>query len=150
MTPKKNDPRLRNSLLSIIAMMQHKAEDRGLRPVITIAKLQQLLEVAGVNVTYQQLVDLSKDPAIAPSIKSINRNQIVLNLGDEEPQEPDSASTPPPPPADDNSIDSTEWIPDESDSSNETTDTFDEPEEPVQQRKSIISQMAKRAASRAD
>ena len=64
--------------------MEHKAEEKDLEPVIPVSKVIDLLRGSGLKLSYQQLVDLTKDPSIAPSIKSINKNQLQLNLGDEE------------------------------------------------------------------
>lgn len=86
-----SNPLLTNTLLSVLTFLKHKADERGLKPVITVAKLTNLLHSSGLNLTYQQLADLTKDHRIAPSIKSINKNQIELNLGNEEPIQPEIA-----------------------------------------------------------
>ncbi len=152
MAPKKNDQRLLNSLLSIIAMMQHKAKDRGLRPVITISKLTDLLKVAGMTVSYQQIVDLTKDPMIAGSVKDINKNQITLNIdGETEPEAPDVeeptldqeplGAEPAPEPVGgefgEEPVPATQPAP------------YGQPEQQVTPGPNVVSQMAKRAASRA-
>jgi hypothetical protein len=84
---KKIDPILKNSLVSVLAFLKHKAEDKGLSPVISVAKLIDLLKFSGMTLTYQQLLDMTHDPTISKSIKSINKNQVTISLGDEEPEE---------------------------------------------------------------
>ena len=78
------DMLLKNTLISIIALLRKKAEDKGLKPVISISKLSSLLQIGGLKVTYAQLKKMAKDPLIASYIKSINKNQVELRLDDSE------------------------------------------------------------------
>jgi len=77
----KTDPLLRNKLITVLSFLKHKAEDKGLEPVISVKKLIDLL---GIHITYSQLAELTKDPSISHEIKSINKNQVTLSLGEEE------------------------------------------------------------------
>ena len=87
------NPRLKNNLLALIILMKRKAENNGLDPVIPVAKVIDMLRSSGMHITYQQLADLAKDPTIAPFISAINKNQIKINMGTEE-TEPEQAPTP--------------------------------------------------------
>jgi hypothetical protein len=82
------NPLIKNSFLAIVTLCKHKAEEKNLNPVISVSKITDMLRASGLRITYQQIVDLTKDPTIAPSIKSINQNQIEFNLGDEEASAP--------------------------------------------------------------
>ena len=151
------NPRTKNLLLTMIVFFKHKAEEKGLKPVITVAKLIDMLRSSGLRLSYQQLVDLTQDPTIAPSIKSINKNQIEFNLGGEEaPEEPGVADIP--------------FAPDEEQGEEFNPDDFSqqegsneapqgqaqnagnamEPEENFRPQQSIVRQMAKRAMARPD
>lgn len=78
------NPRIKNTLLTLLVFLKHKAEEKDLEPVIPVAKVIDLLRGSGLKLSYQQLVDLTQDPSIAPSIKSINKSQLELNLGEED------------------------------------------------------------------
>jgi hypothetical protein len=151
-----SNPLIQNTLLSLIVFLKHKAEEKSLKPVITIAKLSDMMRSSGMRITYQQLVDLSKSPAIAPSIKSINKNQIVFNLDTDEvePQQSEMPMEPIP-----NEEENPEENPDEMGGDEYNPEDFSGPEEgienqemqpPQHQQQSIISAMARRAANRPD
>lgn len=161
---KRIDPIMRNSLISILSFLKHKAEDKGVVPVISVAKLIDLLKTSGMTITYQQLLDMTQDPAIAQSIKSINKNQVTIALSSDEavaaptPQE-DFTST------ENNEEDAEdEFNPDDFNSDGESEDfgsednsnnNYQDNEEPQHnsrygQQKSTVSNMAKRALGRAD
>ena len=157
-----NNPRIKNSLMSMIIFLTHKAEEKELKPVITIAKLTDMMQSTGLRLTYQQLSELSKDPQIAPFIKSINKNQIEFNLGGEELQQepaiPDF-NTNEQPQADSNEENPEDFAAPEDENNEESFNQTEEnpnnamePQEygPPHQQKSIVSQMARRAAARAD
>lgn len=147
------NPKLRNSFLTLLVFLKHKAEEKDLEPVISVSKVIDLLRGSGLKLSYQQLVDLTQDPTISPSIKSINKNQLELNLGTEEVNtdtlmnQPKKQSSQPPENQEKFDFD------DFSSPEYETSETsepeeLEEPEEKPHQ--SIISQMAKRAAKRMD
>jgi hypothetical protein len=162
--PIKTDPILKNTLISVLSFLKHKANDKGIKPVISVTKLIDLLKTSGMTLTYQQLVDLTKDPTIAKSIKSINKSQVTIALGDEEPEEApleDLDNTEPS--FEDNEGEDEEFNPDdfqapdeegfEEDFSNENNNSPEESEEHNSRygsEKSTVSCMAKRALSRAD
>lgn len=162
-----NNIGLKNTLLSLIIFLKHKAEEKDLKPVISIAKLIDLLKGTGLKITYQQIVDLTKSPEISSSIKSINKNQIEFNIGTEEIEQNEE----PQPTFDDqdfNPNSESEDREDEGDSeesdelnpedfeapedkeseSSETENKDDDFDEKQESRKDLISSMAKRAASR--
>jgi hypothetical protein len=149
------NPRIKNLLLTMIVFFKHKATEKDLKPVITIAKLIDMLRGSGFHLSYQQLVDMTKDPTIAPSIKSINKNQIEFNLGDESATEPSVADVMPQEqqPA---QGDEEEYNPDDfaMPEGEEGTPEEGEPQpfqqEPQRPQQSIIHQMATRAMNRAD
>ena len=158
--PKAN-PRIKNTLLSIIVFLKHKAEDKNLKPVITVAKLIDMLRSSGIKLNYQQLLDLTKNPFIAPSIKSINKNQIEFNLGDEEePSEfglENASSTDQPEQEEggeeqESSDEDGEYNPEdfEMPEDEETPENTVEPEAAPKQKESMVTAMAKRAAQRPD
>jgi hypothetical protein len=157
MPNQQSNPRIKNLLLTMIIFFKHKAEEKGLKPVITVAKLIDMMRGSGLRLSYQQLVDLSKDPTIAPSIKSINKNQIEFNLG-EESTEPTVADVMPPEQEQTEQGGEEEYNPDDfampegndEEMSQENSGNAMEPEENIRPQQSIISQMAKRAASRPD
>lgn len=147
-----NNVLLKNALQEILTFLRHKAEDKGLQPVITVAKLTSMLHIAGVKVTYHLLSELVQDPDIAPMVQSLNKNQIVLNLGDEE-VEPSNdenlegipPAAPPPGLADISAIppaDPTASVP--------PTDAVDQQplQPPPPPKPSVVAQMARRAAHR--
>ena len=155
--PKQSNPLIKNALLSVLTFLKHKAEEQDLRPVITVSKLLELLP-SGIKITYQQLVDLTKDPNIAKSIKSINKNQLELRLGsDEFDEDPVSAPAPEPKQPEENDGDNENFPEDDEEDYNPDDFSFDEepasfeapPEESMRPRPDIVKQMAKRAASRA-
>jgi hypothetical protein len=152
--------KLKNTLLSIVVFLKHKAEEKGLKPVITVAKLTDMLRSSGLRITYQQLVDLTKDPTIAPSIKSINKNQIEFNLGDDEEglAQPEVADVPMEPEEPQEGGEEGDYNPDDfampegEEGAPEDQAAAPAPEEEPQGKpqQSIVTQMAKRAAARAD
>jgi len=148
---KKPDLLLRNTLLSILGLLKHKAMDKNLEPVISVSKVIDMLKIAGVVVTYDQLATLAKDPSIQPSIASINQNQLKLNLGDEPTQEP--AAPMPEPPEEAPMENPEETMPEEEQGGDEDylpPDGEEQYEEQPKPYKSTVSMMAKRAARRAD
>ena len=154
--PKQPNLLIKNALLSVLTFLKHKAEEKDLQPVITVSKLLELLP-SGIKITYQQLVDLSKDPVISQSIKSINKNQVELKLGSDADEEP-SSEIPDVQPENDENFDSAEDSNSDDFSFDETEENFDddgefeptpqEPEEEMHPKPDVIKQMAKRAASR--
>jgi hypothetical protein len=153
------DSRMKNILISIISLLKHKAEDKGLKPVISVAKLIDLLKVSGMTITYQQLLDLSKDPAIASSIKEINKTQVELSLSDDEeenfePNTDENSNN-----ADNSAVtdNEEEFKPDDfavpdSNEAPSTTPTAVSPENSqiYTPKQSIVGQMARRASHRPD
>jgi hypothetical protein len=151
------NPLIRSTFLTVITFLKHKAEEKGLKPIITVSKLIDMLNSSGLNITYQQLADMAKDPIISPSIKSINKNQVEFNIGDEEataPEEllPKTAT----PPENDESSENGDFNPDDFEGpENDEEQTQENPNNEMEDQgyrnqESTISQMAKRAAARAD
>ena len=154
--PNHVNPLLKNALLSVLTFLKHKAEEKDLRPVITVSKILDLLPT-GIKINYQQLVDLSKDPFIAQSIKSINKNQIELRLGSDEEETPEPAPMEMQPAHDENAQPGEggdeEYNPDDFsfDEGGEEAPQEGVPaqqEEPMYPQPDVIKQMAKRAAQR--
>jgi len=152
------DIMLRNNLLTLLTFLKHKAEDKGLKPIITVAKLIDMMP--GAKPTYDQLQELiDQDPTIGNFVKSKNRNQIELRLESEEASTPEPESTdagedfsgvqPFEPPSEEPS-DETEVGPEEAVVPEEPAEEApEEPQQPLTPRKpSVVSQMAKRAARR--
>ncbi|VVC05570.1 Uncharacterised protein [uncultured archaeon] len=141
---------LKNSLLSIIVFLKHKAEEKNLKPIISIAKLSDMLRGSGLSITYQQLLDLTKEPNIAPFIKDINRNQVEFNIDAEEPSdeefsEPDLSREPIP----DENLEEPTQEPAPQEEQPQTV--F--PQQPINiqnGQSGTVSQMARRAAARPD
>lgn len=129
-----SNPLIKNTLLSMITFLKHKAEEKQLKPVITVAKLIDMLKSSGLNITYQQLAELAQDPTIAPSIKSINNNQVELTLGNEG--SPDEDFNP-----DDFSFD-------ENGEGDNSPDQQAPEDEEMPERENTVSNMAKRALAR--
>ena len=163
--PNTPNPLLKNTLLTLLVFLKHRAEDKGLKPIITVAKLTDLLRGSGLKVSYQQLVNLSKDPAISSSIKSINKNQVELRLDDDEPSSstmPEISNVEPEGQSEENMDGDDEYNPEDfampegedeepqEEQSEEGADYAVEPQEGPRQQQSIVSQMAKRAAARPD
>ena len=156
------NPQIKNTLMSMIIFLKHKAEEKNLKPVITVAKLTDMLRSSGLKLSYQQLVDLTKDPTIAPSIKSINKNQIEFNLGDEEtvaPVEPEAITPedfgeeqPETENAGDEEYNPEDFeMPEGEEAPEESPAPEAEPEQAEpKQKESTVTQMAKRAAMRRD
>jgi hypothetical protein len=156
MNPKKTDPLLKNSLLSLISLMKRKAVERGLKPIIGISKVIDMLKSSGMTITYHQLYELCQDPDVKESISSINKNQITLSTGDEAEEESTDDFTPedfentepaeePEPTEDDSDIDSGDEpydYEDENAEEDEDDDHIDHGGE------NVVSKMAKRAAAR--
>jgi hypothetical protein len=160
--PTQSNPLIKNKLLMILTFLKHKAEEKGLKPIITVAKLTDMLRSGGLTITYQQLVDLSKDPTIASSIKSINKNQIELSLGTDDAsdasgldlggmgQAPDQSAEPVQP---EEGTGDEEYNPDDfaaGDEDQGNTGNEMDDEEPIRPQQSIVTAMAKRAAARPD
>jgi len=150
MADKKPDMLLRNSLLSILGLLRHKASDKNLEPVISVSKVIDMLKIAGIVVTYDQLANLAKDPAIQPLVSSINQNQLRLNLGDEPTPEPELPM--PEPVQDENPEENPDEMmpPEEDEDSDDYLPPDEEQEEPERPYKSTVSMMARRAAKRND
>jgi hypothetical protein len=162
------NPLIKNTLLTTIVFLKHKAEDNNLNPVITVTKLIDLLKAGGLNITYQQLADFAKDPLIAPSIKSINKNQVELTLGDEEapvqtpppieqPQQAQQAQLAVQQAVQPEEMGEEEYNPEdfaapENDEEEQTEENADNEvaNETPRNKESTVSQMAKRALNRAD
>jgi len=146
------NPRIKNLLMIMIVFFKHKATEKGLKPVITIAKLIDMLRGSGFHLSYQQLVDITKDPTIAPSIKSINKNQIEFNLGDESATEPSVADVMPqeqqPEQGEDEEYNPDDFAMPEGEEGEESQQL--QQEEPQRPQQSIIHQMATRAMNRPD
>ena len=137
--------------------------DKGIVPVISVAKLIDLLKISGMTLTYQQLLDMTKDPTIAQSIKSINKNQVTIALRNDEVETPIENFPPEENTEEDNvGEDDEDFNPDDFNSEDEEFgNNLEEPnyentEEPQEhnsrygQEKSTVSNMARRALSRAD
>jgi hypothetical protein len=150
--PKQPNPLIKNALLTVLTFLKHKAEERDLQPVITVSKLLNLLP-SGIKITYQQLVDLSKDPVIAQSIKSINKNQVELRLGSDAEEEPEPAPTVQPEKDEEQPEGDEEYNPDDFSFDEEGSEAPAEgppqqEEEPIRPQQDVVKQMAKRAAAR--
>jgi len=153
------NPAIKNTLLTLLVFLKHKAEEKGLEPVISVSKVIDLLRGSGLRLSYQQLVDLTQDPSIAPSIKSINQNQIELNLGDEEAAAPAMDIPMEPEPEEGQAEGGDEEynpedfaMPEGEEQAPEEGQPTPQPQEEEEGRpqQSIVTQMAKRAASRPD
>jgi hypothetical protein len=155
------NPAIKNTLLTLLVFLKHKAEEKGLDPVISVSKVIDLLRGSGLKLSYQQLVDLTQDPSIAPSIKSINNNQIEINLGDEDentapamdiPMEPEEGEGEEGQEGGDEFGSDDFSFPEGEEAAPVDGQQQAPPEEEFQGRpqQSIITQMAKRAASRPD
>ena len=152
--PIQKTPMLKNSFLTLLKFLQHKTEDKGLAPVISVAKIIDMLKSTGITISYQQLLDLTKDANIASMIKSINRNQLVIrSVGDEEVPQP----MPTPEPEEENPEE--EFNPEEFESSENEEGTGEEFGGPNEEeymtsnprpKKGVISTMARRALKRPD
>lgn len=151
-------PLLKNSFLEVLLLIKHKANDKGLRPVISMAKVIDMMGGAGMHVTPQQLLDLSQDSSVRGLIKSINKNELTVNTdyddsGDSElePELPSSnAEQPlvPPTPAPNSAA--TEPMDGQDLQAPEEPFPTDQPYPPPTQARqpNVVSQMARRAMSR--
>lgn len=155
-----SNSRLKNSIISLLSLLRHKAQDKGVAPVISISKILDMLKITGMNITYHQLVALSEDPSIASSIKSINKNQLTLTSDDDVDAGTEINNQPIPP----DDYDEDEGEEEDGEGEFGSSDEFDDYEEPESEvpaesalsepapgpRRSIVNTMAKRAARRAD
>ena len=152
------NPRLKNNLLAMIILMKRKAENKGLDPVIPVAKVIDMLRSSGMHITYQQLAELTKDPTIAPFISAINKNQITINMGTEE-TEPEPVALSQPTPSANASPEmggdfggddmGDEFNPEEEEAPINDEEDFMAGSK-ARPRPSIVTSMAKRAAARRD
>lgn len=160
MPNKPSNPLIKNSFLAIVTLCKHKAEEKNLKPIITVAKITDMLRGSGLRITYQQIVDLTKDPLIAPSIKSINKNQIEFNLGSEaeEPTEPVDLNFDQSQPSEENGEGNSEeeYNPDDFSAPEgegevpQENPNYDMAGQGPRPQQSIVRQMAKRAMNRPD
>jgi hypothetical protein len=157
--------RLSNTLLSVIVFLKHKAEEKDLKPIISVAKLVDMLKSSGLRITYQQLVELTNDPKIKSSIKSINKNQIEFNLGGDTNETPSPTEQSPEFNLGDDGEENAGQdqsdedfnpddfaIPEDGTGDEGVENPMEEPQQ-VQanyQQPSVVSQMAKRALNRPD
>ncbi len=172
--PAKINPALKNTLLMLLVLMRHKAEDSGKSPIITIAKLTDIMKLSKMDLSYHQLLDLVQDPSISKLVKSINKNQLEVrtefndddlnepSLEDEEaltPPEDEEALTPPEDEEGEDGEDGADLQSPEEDTGMEddgslgmpppSPEEISPPTTPAPPRKpSLVTQMAKRAMSR--
>jgi len=151
---KKIDPILKNTLISVLAFLKHKAEDKGLSPVISVTKLVDLLKSSGMTITYQQLLDMTHDQSISKSIKSINKNQVTISLGGEENEEQPLQDFGGEPESSEDEFNPDDFQAPEEDEEGENPEAapVENEAEPNQygRQKSIVGSMAHRAMSRPD
>jgi len=76
------DANVRNSLISILQLLSHRAHDKhNSVPVVPTGKVLDMLSGTGIEMTYQELQDaLHSDPSLASKVSDINKNTIKLSL----------------------------------------------------------------------
>ena len=163
--PAKINPALKNTLLMLLVLMRHKAEDSGKSPIITIAKLTDIMKLSKMDLSYHQLLDLVQDPSISKLVKSINKNQLEVRteFNDDDLNEPsledEEALTPPEDEEGEDGEDGADLQSPEEDTGMEddgslgmpppSPEEISPPTTPAPPRKpSLVTQMAKRAMSR--
>jgi len=63
---------------SLLILLQKKAEDNGLKPVISVAKFQSLLANMGSSLSTEQIQDMLNSGELSQYVKSSEDNTITL------------------------------------------------------------------------
>lgn len=74
-----------NNLIALLGYLKSKGDQRAAGVKIPMSSVIALMQNTGQNISYDEIEALrQKNDAIKNMIKSVNKDEIILNTGDEE------------------------------------------------------------------